>query len=80
MSRQTERGVVVVLSFVVAGLLIYLGMEKGWRISFFPAEYVGYLVAALGGLSLAGVNVWFHGDLDPKKDAAAEAERRGGGV
>jgi hypothetical protein len=68
MSPRQERALINFLVFVVAGVLVFLGMAKGWRINLLPAQYLGYFVAVLGVLSLAGVNIWFHGPLDPKND------------
>jgi hypothetical protein len=73
MTRQQERGLTNALVFVVAGILVYLGIAQGWRINLLPAQYLGYFVAGLGALSLAGVNIWFHGNLDPKNDSATNA-------
>lgn len=68
MSPRQERAFINVLVFVVAGALVFIGFTKGWRINQIPAEYLGYFVAFLGLLSVAGVNLWFHGPLDPKND------------
>ena len=67
MTRRQERGVVIVLMFVLAGFLEYLG-SIGWRINLVPAQYVGYLVAGITMLALAGVNIWHKGPLDPNDD------------
>lgn len=79
MTRRQERGLINVLVLVVAGVLVYLGIAKGWRINLLPAQYLGYFVAALGVASLAGVNIWFHGPLDPKNDPATNGGQPGSG-
>jgi hypothetical protein len=77
MTRQQERGLINALVFVAAGLLVYLGLAKGWRINLLPAQYLGYFVAALGVASVAGVNIWFKGPLDPKYDTATSGGQPG---
>jgi hypothetical protein len=76
-TRSQERGLGILLLFVTAGLLIFIGMFKGWTISGAPAEYFGYFVGGIGVLGLVGVNIWAVTDLDPRKDPKGEDDSAG---
>jgi hypothetical protein len=67
MSRQTTRYLCLVVIFAVSGYLIWRGDDS--HIGTTPAHYVGYLIAALGVAGLLGVNIWWGGPLDKRRDA-----------
>ena len=67
MSRQATRYLCLVVIFAVSGYLIWRGDE--WHIGTTPAHYVGYLIAAIGVAGLLGLNIWWGGPLDKRRDA-----------
>jgi hypothetical protein len=68
-SQQAKRYLCLVGIFAFSGYLIWLGDE--WRIKTTPAHYVGYLIAAIGVAGLLGLNIWYGGPLDKRRDADA---------
>ena len=67
MSRQATRYLCLVVIFAVSGYLIWRGDD--WHIGTTPAHYVGYLIAAIGVAGLLGLNIWWGGPLDKRRDA-----------
>jgi len=67
MSRQTTRYLCLVVIFAVSGYLIWRGDD--WHIGTTPAHDIGYLIAAFGVAGLLGVNIWWGGPLDKRRDA-----------
>src|SRR5262245_34952101 len=53
--------------FAVSGYLIDRGDD--WHIGTTPAHYLGYLIAAVGVAGLLGLNIWWGGLLDKRRDA-----------
>jgi hypothetical protein len=68
-SQQAKRYLCLVGIFAFSGWLVWLGDE--WRIRTVPAHYVGYLIAAIGVAGLLGLNIWYGGPLDKRRDADA---------
>jgi len=66
-SRQATRYLCLVVIFAVSGYLIWRG-DNG-HIGTTPAHYVGYLIAAIGVAGLLGLNIWWGGPLDKRRDA-----------
>src|SRR5262245_48611521 len=66
-SRQAKRYLSLVVIFAVSGYLIWRGDD--WHIGTTPAHYVGYLIAAIGVAGLLGLNIWWGGLLDKRRDA-----------
>ncbi|HUE69451.1 MAG TPA: hypothetical protein VMP01_01070 [Pirellulaceae bacterium] len=64
--RFWRRGALAVLAVVAAGF-IYAGFE-GLRVDFLPAQYLGYLLMAFTVAGAAGINIWYGGPLDPRRD------------
>jgi hypothetical protein len=54
---------------LVFGLwLVYLGFQ-GWVVSGgLPIQYIGYLLLVFWLAGLFGVNIWYGGPLDPRRD------------
>src|SRR5262245_15330712 len=78
MSRQGYRYISLVFMFAAAGFLIWLGDDQ--RIfEIVPARKAGYGFAVLGVAGLLGLNIWYGGLLDKRKDtdAAGNALREG---
>jgi hypothetical protein len=67
MTQQTKRYLSLIIFFGGAGYFVWLG--DGWRIDSVPAQYVGYIFAAIGVAGLLGLNIWIGGPLDKRKDA-----------
>lgn len=67
MTRQQKRTIALIFLFLFSGYLIWLGLD-GWTIRTMPAHYLGYLLIAFGIAGLLGVNIWYGGPLDPRKD------------
>jgi hypothetical protein len=57
----------LVVIFAVSGYLIWRGDD--WHIGTTPAHHVGYLIAAIGVAGLLGLNIWWGGLLDKRRDA-----------
>ena len=69
MSRQISRRISLVFLFAFAGVLIYLGIFRGWEVNgSLPAEYAGYALVAFGAAGLFGFNVWRGGPFDLRLD------------
>jgi hypothetical protein len=68
-TRQVARYLTLVCIFALSGYLIWLGDD--WPVRIVLAHYVGYLVAAIGLTGLLGVNIWYGGLLDKRRDADA---------
>jgi hypothetical protein len=68
-TRQVARYLTLVGIFALSGYLIWLGDD--WPLRTVPARYVGYLVAAIGLTGLLGVNIWYGGLLDKRRDLDA---------
>jgi hypothetical protein len=66
-SRQAKRYLSLVVIFAISGYLIWRGDD--WHIGTTPAHYVGYLIAAIGVVGLLGLNIWWGGLLDKRRDA-----------
>lgn len=66
-ARRRKRAVALIGIFLASGFFIWLGVE-GWTIQTAPAQYVGYLVSAIGIAGLLGINIWYGGPLDPRGD------------
>src|SRR5215470_18287745 len=66
-SRQATRYLCLAVIFAVSGYLIWRGDD--WHIGTTPAHYVGYLIAAIGVAGLLGINIWWGGPLDKRRDA-----------
>jgi hypothetical protein len=74
-SQQVKRYLCLVGIFAFSGCLIWFGDE--WRIRTTPAHYVGYLIAAIGVAGLLGLNIWYGGPLDKRRDADAAGNTQG---
>jgi uncharacterized membrane protein YfcA len=68
MKRATQRRIsLVALAAFSAGLIV--GMFDGaWLFRDLPGKYLGYFGAGVVLLGLLGVNVWWGGPLDPRRD------------
>lgn len=64
-----RQGALAVLALVAAGF-IYAGYQ-GLRLDFLPAQYLGYLLMAFTVAGAAGINIWYGGPLDPRRDPPA---------
>jgi hypothetical protein len=64
--RQTMRLItsLVIIAFGVAFVVYY----KDWTLKTVPVPYVGYAFIAVGVLALLGVNVFYGGPLDKRRD------------
>jgi hypothetical protein len=67
MTRRQKRSVSLLGVFLAGGFFIWMGLD-GWTIDAMPAHYLGYFAIALGIAGLFGVNIWYGGPLDPRKD------------
>jgi hypothetical protein len=64
--RFLRRGSLAVFAVIAAGF-IYAG-HQGLRVDFLPAQYLGYLLMAFTVAGAAGINIWYGGPLDPRRD------------
>lgn len=71
MTRKQQRAVASAALFLFGLILIWLG-EDGWEINAIPAQYLGYIVLAVGLAAAFGVNIWGGGVLDPRRDHDAD--------
>ena len=67
MTQQTKRYLSIIILFAVGGYFVWVG--EGWRIAGAPAQWAGYIFAAIGAAGLLGFNIWFGGPLDKRGDA-----------
>ena len=68
MSKRHLRLLSVAALFAASALLVYLGFQ-GWVFyEILPLQNLGYLLAVAGILGLLGVNIWYGGPLDPRRD------------
>lgn len=65
-TRRIGRWCAIAFAFLFGGYLIWFC--EGWAINHMPAPWVGYFVIGIGVLALSGVNVWYGGPLDKRKD------------
>ena len=61
-----QRMAALVYLFLISGWLVFL--RDRWTISMIPVRYLGYALGAFGLLGLFGVNIWYGGPLDPRRD------------
>jgi hypothetical protein len=79
MTRRTKRAIAQVFLLAFAGFLIVLGFS-GWLVGpaggegVLPAQYLGFFLLAYGLLGLLGVNIWYGGPLDPRRDPPKQDE------
>ena len=66
-ARRQKRAVALICIFLSSGFFIWLGLD-GWTVKTVPAQYVGYLIIAVGIAGLLGINIWYGGPLDPRGD------------
>ena len=71
MTRKQKRRAVLVGIFVTSAFFIWIGFD-GYVIDSCPAQFVGYLVGALGIAGLLGLNIHHGGPLDPRNDPKDE--------
>ena len=74
--RRLYRFLFQLALFAVGGWLIYQGHD-GWVLKRLtadpdsagvPAQYIGYILVGFGLLGFFGVNIWYGGLLDPRRD------------
>jgi hypothetical protein len=57
----------------LAAVLVYFG-NRGFRLHFIPAQYVGYFFLGFAALGALSVNIWYGGPLDPRMDPPPAAD------
>lgn len=68
MTRRAIRYLSLVVLTIFAIVMIIMGF-RGWVLEpNLPLQYLGYFCLLLVILGLFGVNVWFGGILDPRRD------------
>jgi hypothetical protein len=65
-----RRGSLVAL-VAAGGAAIYFG-TGGLLIKGLPAQYIGYFLVGMAALGICGVNIWYSGPIDPRRDPHVE--------
>jgi hypothetical protein len=65
-----RRGSLVAL-VAAGGAAIYFG-TGGLLIKGLPAQYIGYFLVGMAALGICGVNIWYSGPIDPRRDPYVE--------
>ena len=67
MTRSQHRGIVTTIILAGGGLFV-VGGFNGMLIRTTPAHYYGFAIIGIGILGLLGINIWYGGPLDKRRD------------